>query len=48
MSREADMSMVTTHLLDTSLGQPASGVPVRPGPPRRSSPDPLAPAYPEV
>jgi 5-hydroxyisourate hydrolase len=52
------MSTVTTHVLDTSLGQPAAGVPVRledliggePSPvaQRRSSPDPLAPTYPEV
>ena len=52
------MSTVTTHVLDTSLGQPAAGVPVRlehliggePSPvaQRRSSPDPLVPTYPEV
>jgi 5-hydroxyisourate hydrolase-like protein (transthyretin family) len=34
------MSTVTTRVLDTSLGRPASGLSVRP--------DPLAPAYPEV
>jgi hypothetical protein len=26
---EAEMSTVTTHVLDTSLGRPAAGVPVR-------------------
>src|SRR5215472_4072429 len=28
VKREAEMSTVTTHVLDTSLGQPAAGVPV--------------------
>jgi 5-hydroxyisourate hydrolase-like protein (transthyretin family) len=42
------MSTVTTHVLDTSLGRPAAGVPVPAGPRPRHRSDPLAPAYPGV
>jgi 5-hydroxyisourate hydrolase-like protein (transthyretin family) len=42
------MSTVTTHVLDTSLGQPAAGVPVAWSTWPRHRSDPLAPAYPGV
>jgi hypothetical protein len=42
------MGAVTTHVLDTSLGSRPRACRCGWGRPRRSSPESLAPAYPEV